>query len=583
MGACEATNAQYEQFAPEHRELRGKLGFSKEDDEAVVFVSWDEAVAFCRWLSKDQGLPYRLPTEAEWEYACRAGTTTPYHTGDTLPEAFHKNPRPSWFPDPARSGDGDVVPLTVGQTPPNPWGLHDMHGNVEEWCHDWYGPYEPDDQVDPVGRAHGEFRVTRGGSHSTELYFLRSANRMGTLPEERSWLIGFRVVLGEMPKTKPLPVAPPELHARDVKQRVPRDIKQGPDPEKPYFAGPRTFVRIPDGANGPIFSRHNHVPALVECPNGDLLAVWYSCIEEPGREVALAGSRLRHGQEEWEPASLFWSAPDRTETSNALWVDGKGTIYQFIGLSAAATWGPTITVMRTSRDNGATWSRARIICPEHGTRRMPIDGVFRTEEGAIVLPCDAVTTGHGGTAIHISRDSGKTWTDPGGKTAGIHAGVAELRDGRLLAFGRGDEIDGRMAKSLSADMGRTWTYSASEFPPIGGGQRLQLVRLQEGPLLFVSFARDTMIRDVTGNERPVNGLFAALSHDEGETWPVKRLISDDGPGRSVETMDGRPFTMDAERAEPRGYLSVCQARNGVIHLISSRQHYAFNLAWLQTP
>ena len=100
MAATEVTNAQYEQFDPGHRQLRGKLGFSKEDDEAVVFVTWHDAGRFCEWLSKKEGQPYRLPTEAEWEYACRAGTTTAYHTGDSLKDpAFHKNVGESWFPD----------------------------------------------------------------------------------------------------------------------------------------------------------------------------------------------------------------------------------------------------------------------------------------------------------------------------------------------------------------------------------------------------------------------------------------------------------------------------------------------------
>jgi len=100
MALTEVTNAQYEQFDPKHREMRGKLGFSKEDDEAVVFVNWHEAVEFCRWLSEKEGRSYRLPTEAEWEYACRAGTTTAYHTGNSLPKETQKNAGLSWFPDP---------------------------------------------------------------------------------------------------------------------------------------------------------------------------------------------------------------------------------------------------------------------------------------------------------------------------------------------------------------------------------------------------------------------------------------------------------------------------------------------------
>jgi len=583
LGVTEVTNAQYEQFDPEHRHLRGKLGFSREDDEAVVFVSWHDAVRFCEWLSEQEGLPYRLPTEAEWEYACRAGTTTLYHTGDDLPEAFHKNVGLSWFPG---SGEKTVVSLTVGQTPPNTWGLYDLHGNVEEWCHDWYGPYEAEAQTDPVGRKDGDFKVTRGGSHSTPLEYLRSANRMGTLPEDKSWLIGFRVVLGPLPHTPPLPVPPVPLNQQNVSQGIPPgNARTGTrQTDEPYFKGPRPYVKVPPGSDGPLFSRHNHCPALVECPNGDLLAVWYTCRTEPGRELGIAASRLRYGAEEWEPASPFWDAPDRNDHAPALWCDEKGTLYHFNGLSAAATWGSLATILRTSTDNGATWSKARLIMPEHGLRHMPVESVFRTQEGAILLPCDAVTGGTGGTAIHLSYDDGHTWHDPGGTILGIHAPVVQLRDGRLLAFGRGDQIDGKMPLSLSADLGKTWTYSASPFPPLGGGQRAVLLRLREGPILFVSFAQQITITDASGTERPVSGMFAALSFDEGETWAVQRLITDDGPPREIDGGGNTgKFILSRETAEPRGYLSICQAANGLIHLISSRLHYTFNLKWLTTP
>jgi hypothetical protein len=329
-----------------------------------------------------------------------------------------------------------------------------------------------------------------------------------------------------------------------------------------------------------MFSHHNHDPAIVDCPNGDLLAIWYSCLTEDGREMSILQSRLRRGTEEWEPASLFWDVPDRNDHAPALWRDGP-RIYHFNGLSAAATWGSLAVVMRTSDDSGLTWSAARLILPEHGLRHQPVESVIGLRDGAILLPCDAVTGGNGGTAIHLSRDGGATWADPGGKIAGIHAGVVELAEGRLLALGRGDEIEGRMAKSISADQGKTWASSASPFPPIGGGQRLALLRLREGPILLASFARAMPIRDVSGTERPVDGLFVALSLDEGETWPVRRLVSDDGPPRKVETTDGEPFTLDQSHGEPKGYLSICQAADGVVHLISSRQHYAFNLAWVK--
>jgi formylglycine-generating enzyme required for sulfatase activity len=591
MGTFEVTNAQYELFDHLHRELRGKLGFSKADGEAVVFVNWYNAAAFCKWLSEKEGLPYRLPTEAEWEYCCRAGTTSVFCTGETLPKTFHKNVIRSWYPDP-RTTDEIVDPkwvnrkervlpsLTVGQTPPNPWGLYDMHGNVEEWCYDWHGPYEAGLQVDPLGRAEGDFRVTRGGSHSTELYYLRSGNRMGTLPEDKNWYIGFRIVLGEMPKTKPPPGPPPARYQRSVKQQSPLNLEQGPVPQRPYFKGPRRYVKIPLNSKGPLFSNHNHDPAIVECPNGDLMAIWYSCVEEDSREVAVAASRLRYAAEEWEPASPFWDSPDRNDHCPGLWFDGRDTIYHFNGLSAAATWGNLAIILRTSKDNGVTWSRARLIVSEHGFRQMVGEPAFRTYDGAIVFGADAIY----GSTIWTSRDNSLTWHDPGGTLNGIHAGIVQLKDGRLMALGRGMNIDGMMPKSISDDMGKTWQASTSSFPPLSGGQRMALMRLKEGPLFLASFADKMTITDAFGTERTVSGLFGALSFDEGRTWPARRLITDDGPAKKLNggAWTGE-FTMSQSTAEPKGYMSVCQTPDGLINLISSALHYQFNIAWLKTP
>ena len=602
MGMTEVTNTQYEKFDPRHMLLRGKNAHSIDHNEAVIYVSWHDAKAFCAWLSKKEGLPYRLPTEAEWEYACRAGTQSGFWdgpdgrtSGDGTPKGRIKNPNNVWFPDVFRGqGRKDLCLLHVAKLKPNPWGLYDMHGNVEEWCEDWYGPYLRDNYKDPVGYADGDFKVTRGGSHSTVAFYLRSANRMGTLPEDKHHMIGFRVVLGEMPKTKPLPVPAPPANQRNVKQGVPADILKGPDPKKPYFAEPREFVTIHENESGPLFGKHNHCPAVTECPNGDILAIWYSTVTERGRELVIAANRLRWGNKDWDKATPFWDAPDRNDHTSDVWWDGKKTIYHFNGLSTAATWGPLAIIMRTSTDSGATWSKARLIQPEHHDRRMVIASTFRSKEGYIVLPCDATPSSGGGSLVHISKDQGKTWYDSGGTTRGIHAGVAQLTDGRLIALGRSDPVInergiGRMPTSISVDMGRTWTYSASPFPRVSGGQRPVLRRLKEGPLLLVSFAWSTdpepvAVTDTSGKKRIISGMFAALSYDDGATWPVARLVSTDPavprkyPGKNIEM-----FTMSRSTAEGGGYLTATQARNGVIHLLSSRLHYAFNLKWLQTP
>jgi len=385
---------------------------------------------------------------------------------------------------------------------------------------------------------------------------------------------------------------------------------------KPYFEGPIPFVKVPPGSNGPLFSKHNHCPSITFCPNGDLLAVWFTTNTEPGREMAIAASRLRRGDDAWETASLFLKAPDRNMTGSSLFNDGWGTLYHFNGLEAGDGWANLALVLRTSSDNGATW-RTRLINPFHQPRNQVIDGTFVTSRGHLIQPCDAVY-GTGGTAIHVSRDGGKTWTDPGagsekpdfhahkpGSTiAGIHAGVVELRDGRLLALGRGqnrlgsdENIGQRMPRSISVDMGKSWTYSASPFPPIGGNQRPVLRRLDEGPLLFVSFTHDyfgyrrsgkkpkgLVVHDSEGNPQTVYGMFAALSFDEGKTWPVKKPITPGGPARMMhDVVLSGSFLLDATHAEPRGYLAATETPDGLIHLISSGLHYRFNLQWLRQP
>ena len=180
-------------------------GFDQTEEHPVVCVSWNDAQKFLAWLKeKEDGCAYRLPTEAEWEYACRAGTTWRFFTGDgpNSLEGFANVEDVSFkkkFPDCAAVDfdDGYVYTSPVGEFKPNPWGLHDMIGNVWEWCQDWYGDkeYQRGACKDPDGPGSGSRRVYRGGSWSSVAGNCRAANRGWFDPAYRSSILGFRLAL----------------------------------------------------------------------------------------------------------------------------------------------------------------------------------------------------------------------------------------------------------------------------------------------------------------------------------------------------------------------------------------------------
>src|SRR5437868_1229943 len=214
IGETEVTSEQFRQF---RRGFKGNDAYSP----YASGVSWDDAVAFSQWLSKKEGKTYRLPTEAEWEYAARAGTKTPFASGNKPPAAGTANA----------------------------WGVKNMNSGLPEWCLDWHGPYTEGAQTDPVGPAEGLARVIRGGSLDTTklgsakaperpvfpAYFYRSSNRAGLPPGfgppppdyvdmqlSQPWTgkgnprpmpgtntIGFRVVQAAMPATRPAPEIKP--------------------------------------------------------------------------------------------------------------------------------------------------------------------------------------------------------------------------------------------------------------------------------------------------------------------------------------------------------------------------------------
>ena len=178
-------------------------GFEQTDEHPVVNVSWNDAKAFCEWLSKKEKKTYRLPTEAEWEYACRAGTTTRYSSGDdpetlakvgNVADATAKSQFPDWTGT-IKASDGYVFTSPVGSFQPNAFGLYDMHGNPWQWCADWYDEsyYAKSPVDDPSGPTTGSDRVGHGGGWYDHAGGCRSAFRYGRTPEDRNRDLGFRV------------------------------------------------------------------------------------------------------------------------------------------------------------------------------------------------------------------------------------------------------------------------------------------------------------------------------------------------------------------------------------------------------
>jgi formylglycine-generating enzyme required for sulfatase activity len=228
MGRCEVTQRKWQEV------MGSNPSKFKGDTLPVEQVSWYDAIEYCNKRSQQEGLTpaytidksrsdpnnkapttgtdswkydpvrwvvtwnrgangYRLPTEAEWEYACRAGTTTPFNTGNniTTDQANYDGNYPY---NGNAKGTYREKTMPVGSFAPNAWGLYDMHGNVWEWCWDWYGGYSRGSQTDPEGAGTGSGRVDRGGSWSIDAQDLRSAYRYGSSPSDRGDVVGFRLV-----------------------------------------------------------------------------------------------------------------------------------------------------------------------------------------------------------------------------------------------------------------------------------------------------------------------------------------------------------------------------------------------------
>jgi formylglycine-generating enzyme required for sulfatase activity len=232
MARFETSNRQFKQFKPEHESRTedrhgyqfGRLGYDQDQpDQPAVRVSWLEAMAFCQWLSRKTGLKVTLPTEAQWEWACRAGSATPFwfgdfdadyspfaNLGDKMLAEFaadtaldhYESARPmanpnrfdDWLPRDDRFDDGGFVTEPVGRYKPNPWGLHDLHGNAGEWTRSAYRPYPYEEGDGRNALAPGQARVVRGGSWRDRPQRATASFRLAYPEYQRVFNVGFRIV-----------------------------------------------------------------------------------------------------------------------------------------------------------------------------------------------------------------------------------------------------------------------------------------------------------------------------------------------------------------------------------------------------
>jgi formylglycine-generating enzyme required for sulfatase activity len=579
----EVTLKQFRQFRPAHEcSFHGK----------ATGVSWHDAVAFCDWLSKREGKPYRLPTEAEWEYACRAGGTNHFWSGTKPPAAGAANP----------------------------YNLRGLHDEVMEWCADWYAPYPSGPRTNPVGPVTGLSKVVRGDKpdddsrlkdepgRAAEDYH-RSANRAGLPPafgvttqrtsvvatetgEDASasettlpgWhRVGFRIV------QSPAPATTAEMEtipwARNLVSPVPKQKLLLQAPTKPYFRKRHLLPIPPDNAPPeaiaaagfpPSFRKHNHSPALEVCPNGDVLFISYTSNFEYEPGVSFMASRLRFGADDWDFPEPLFDTPDVNDHAPLLFTDWSrgGRMYFFWGWPKL-TAGAYPFQWMTSDDSGATWSDVKF--PQFTTpigphSKQPINTALRGADGTLYVASDAEK---GSSVLWVSMDNGDTWQDPGGRSAGRHTTYAFLSNGAILGLGgKSTDIDGYMPQAISRDGGKTWTVSKTPFPAQGVNQRPSLLRLQSGRLLFVG---DFQKR---GNLAPPGvtdrGCYVAISDDDGATWRIKKL-----PGT-------QPHEKPEYQHDPHtlGYSALRQAPNGMIHLVTTMNtpclHFEFNEAWVRS-
>lgn len=560
ISVTEVSPAEYKLFDPSYEPGPATSAYA-------AGISWQQAMAYCAWLTKKTGKPWRLPTEAEWEFVARAGGTKLFGSSDNMPKV----------------------------DTPNAWGVENLGVGRPEWTLDWYGPYQDKEQTNPFGAATGYTRVVRGGGldyrksatkdhpdlnvPATSPYFERPANRASMPPSYSSpdGDIGFRVVQAPMPAGVPTP--PTRFFFETaVKQQpiAPDAVTAGPDGSKPWYHVHELFPNLAGHSMpgvgwklglAPGLGVNYHNSSIIVLPNGDLLASYYNApVSEDDPDQTILTMRRRAGSEDWDMPEPYPVFADAALAGPVYWNDTThpGKIWMFWGFPRLV--GAPPFCFATSDNNGVAWSQVQFPNfpnPIGKYVSQPINSIVRAKDGTIYIPTDSSgrdDDGNGSiSAVWATSDEGKTWYDTGGRTAGRHTTIVMARNGDILGFGgKNSNIDGRMPLARSSDGGKTWVKSKLPFDPLASGERPSVIRLASGRLFFVADFNPK-------NQAHIHkdGAYVALSDDDGAHWTIKRLPS------GIVTV---------------GYTTATQGPDGVIHIVTSKNspnyEIELNEAWV---
>ncbi len=480
----------------------GKQFVSEEPTTPAVYISWKDAVAFTTKLSEITGKAFRLSTESEWEYACRAGTATRFYWGDD-PE-FHQINTHAWWRGNSLVTDKKQA-RPVGSMPPNPWGLYDMSGNVSEWCQDWHSYYINGPVTDPSGPPIAEHRVLRGGSWLSIGGHCRSSRRHHELPEMSHSDFGFRIALTCT--------------------------------ERSLYGMPESSNLFVCGAEGVNTYR---IPSLILSPDGSLLA-FCEARKESTADASPTNMVLRRsldGGHTWLPTQVLICGKGKEAVMNPCPVVDRLNNRIFLFCIDAHKYGPDHhrQLILTSDDNGMTWSDpidAGQLISNHDDRFVSGPGVgIQLRSGRLVIPgytgnMDDELDENYNSCVVYSDDHGKSWTQ-GAKVDQLsdESQIVELKDGTVMLNMRGNMGMSCRGVASSKDGGNTWSkvgwdHVLNECPCQASIIRFSYAKTEKKDRLL--FANP----DNTGERYGIldrTRLTVRISYDEGKTWSVKKLI-----------------------------------------------------------